>query len=809
MKINKFSTDIFAGISDRSYQFEDGLNILLGANEAGKSTIISAIYASLFVEPQIKLNITEGKEFAANYLPYPHGDYAEAEISFAAAGREYKLYKKWSNNNYGGYLQLPDGSRVESPERIKEIKSGLFPYGKSTYKNIVFSTQKELKSTLENISAKNNPELVSTVSSFLRRAVMELDGISIDKFKNRLDAELEELTKRWDIKSMSIENKNRGINNPYKIGTGKIYDCYIEKGLLAEEIAEAKRNENLYRELSIKIKELQTEEKELKDKIVSLEEIEEDISRRYEIGIEVDRIAEKLEILNDAAEKWPELEAEVKKLSEQKKNLNDQLSELQTEKENAERYQQKVELEEKLKKIEEFEEKISDLAEQIENIGDITEDKISELEGYKEAVDKSEAGLKAGKLKAKINFSADESIKVTAGVEEEKEISSADIIEADGYIRIKTEHIDIEVESAEIDFSDLQKKYRVNKEKFNEVLEELKVDGLSAARDKLNRLKEMKNKKSQAEERISEILAGQKLEDLKEKLTQFAELEEARELKIIEAEIDELNKEINAVQPKLAVKENDLNKLEKDYSSLLELKSLIEKKKKAKKELLKEADELAQLPEAYADAQAFKKDLKETRDKKDKKAGLLREKLQELKSLENQLPDRSTREMEAEFEELEVEFERLVNRAQNLELIKETFLNKLKEMDQNSFQPLIETFSDNLNQLTDGKYKVGVIDDHFNVTLKNDQKKLPANLDLLSFGTYDGAALAFRFALFDNLFKDHGGFIILDDCLVNLDPERRKRAVELINEFQKNYQIIYTTCSPKRAEELDGHIIEV
>jgi exonuclease SbcC len=809
MKINKFSTDIFAGISDRSYQFEDGLNILLGANEAGKSTIISAIYASLFVEPQIKLNITEGKEFAANYLPYPHGDYAEAEISFAAAGREYKLYKKWSNNNYGGYLQLPDGSRVESPERIKEIKSGLFPYGKSTYKNIVFSTQKELKSTLENISAKNNPELVSTVSSFLRRAVMELDGISIDKFKNRLDAELEELTKRWDIKSMSIENKNRGINNPYKIGTGKIYDCYIEKGLLAEEIAEAKRNENLYRELSIKIKELQTEEKELKDKIVSLEEIEEDISRRYEIGIEVDRIAEKLEILNDAAEKWPELEAEVKKLSEQKKNLNDQLSELQTEKENAERYQQKVELEEKLKKIEEFEEKISDLAEQIENIGDITEDKISELEGYKEAVDKSEAGLKAGKLKAKINFSADESIKVTAGVEEEKEISSADIIEADGYIRIKTEHIDIEVESAEIDFSDLQKKYRVNKEKFNEVLEELKVDGLSAARDKLNRLKEMKNKKSQAEERISEILAGQKLEDLREKLTQFAELEEARELKIIEAEIDELNKEINAVQPKLAVKENDLNKLEKDYSSLLELKSLIEKKKKAKKELLKEVDDLAELPEAYADAAAFKRDLKETRDKKDKKAGLLREKLQELKSLENQLPDRSTREMEAEFEELEVEFERLVNRAQNLELIKETFLNKLKEMDQNSFQPLIETFSDNLNQLTDGKYRVGEIDDRFNVTLKNDQKKLPANLDLLSFGTYDGAALAFRFALFNNLFKEHGGFIILDDCLVNLDPERRKRAVELINELQNKYQIIYTTCSPKRAEELDGHIIEV
>ncbi|MEC9489659.1 MAG: hypothetical protein UMU04_01825 [Halanaerobiales bacterium] len=292
-------------------------------------------------------------------------------------------------------------------------------------------------------------------------------------------------------------------------------------------------------------------------------------------------------------------------------------------------------------------------------------------------------------------------------------------------------------------------------------------------------------------------------------MAQFAELEEARELKIIEAEIDELNKEINEVQPQLAVKENDLSKLGKNYSSLPELKSLIEKKKKAKIELLKEADDLAQIPEAYADAQAFKKDLKETRESKDETARLLREKLQELKSLENDLPDRSTREMKIEFEELEAEFDRLVKRAQNLEIIKKTFLNKLAEMDQNSFQPLLETFSDNLNQLTNGKYKAGVIDDHFNVMLENDRKKLPANLDLLSFGTYDGAALALRFALFDNLFKEHGGFIILDDCLVNLDPERRKRAVELINELQKKYQIIYTTCSPKRAEELNGHIIEV
>ena len=810
MKINKFAADIFAGINSRSYQFEEGLNILLGANEAGKSTIINAIYATLFIEPQIKLNTTEGKKFADNYLPYPHGDYAEAELSFAAEGEEYKLHKKWSRDNYAGYLELPDGARVESTKKIKEIKAGLFPYGKSTYKNIVFSRQKDLKSTIQNINSETNPELVSTVSSFLRRAVMELDGVSIDKFKSRLNAEIEDLSKKWDLKSMSVENKNRGINNPYKIGTGKIYDSYIKKGRLAEQISEAEENEKLYRELRSAIKELQSKEKELTAKIESLAEIEEDISRRYEIELEKERINEKLELLNKAVEKWPLLETELKDLIKKQQDLKDKLTELKNKKINAEKYQQKIELEKKLKEIEKYRTKITGLSEEIKKTANITEAKISQLEDYKEAVDKSEAGLKAGKLKARINFSADDKIKVTTGVEQEKEISKADIIEADGYIRIKTEHIDLEIESAEIDFTELQKKYQLNKEKFAELLEQLSVDSLSSARDKLNKLKDLKKSKVQAEARITELLEGEELEALKASFAKVSDLERVGDLKEIESELEKLQEQKNEVETKIAVKEDNLNELKQAYSSLEELKNLLKNRKKDKKDLQNEADKLVQIPEAYTDAKAFKKDLKESREKKDETAKLLREKLQELKSLENDLPEKSTREMKAELKELEAEFDRLVKRAENLKIIKAAFLNKLAEMDQNSFQPLIETFSDYLNKLTNGKYKLGLIDDHFNVILENDKnRQLPANLDLLSFGTYDGAALALRFALFDNLFKEDGGFIILDDCLVNLDPERRKRAVELINEFQQKYQIIYTTCSPKRAAELNGNVIEV
>ena len=245
MKIKSFTAEIFAGINNRNYQFEDGLNILLGDNEAGKSTVINAIYASLFVSPQIKLNTTEGKEFKEKFFPYPDGDFAEAEVEFKINSSDYKFYKKWSNSNYNGYLELNDGRRIENPKKIAEYKKEIFPYGKSTYNNIVFSSQQDIKSTLKRINAEENPELIDTINSFLRRAVMELDGVSIDKFRTKIENNLEELTKKWNLEADAVSNSDRGINNPYKVGTGEIYDSYIAKEKLRTKLKESKINEKI------------------------------------------------------------------------------------------------------------------------------------------------------------------------------------------------------------------------------------------------------------------------------------------------------------------------------------------------------------------------------------------------------------------------------------------------------------------------------------------------------------------------------------------------------------------------------------
>ena len=108
--------------------------------------------------------------------------------------------------------------------------------------------------------------------------------------------------------------------------------------------------------------------------------------------------------------------------------------------------------------------------------------------------------------------------------------------------------------------------------------------------------------------------------------------------------------------------------------------------------------------------------------------------------------------------------------------------------------------------LTDGNYNQGQIDESFDISLqnKNGVTMPPA---LLSAGTHDCVALALRFSILKYIYGNTHGYVILDDCIVDLDPERKKMAVQLIKQYAEKNQVIFTTCNPEIAELLGGNII--
>jgi len=638
---------------------------------------------------------------------------------------------------------------------------------------------------------------------------MELDGISIDKFRSKLEAEIDELSKKWDLGSDSVTNSDRGVNNPYKVGTGKIYDSYIAKEKLRQKLKQSKANEKKFEELGAEIKKLKTEEKALIEKIEELSKIESEINQRAALELQIKNVKEESKRLTEISKKWPQLKNNLSNLEREMEKLNKKITDLESEKVRAEKLEEKKKLEKRLNKIKLLNSELKELNKKISKII-IDKAEVEKMEKYKNKITESKASLKASKLKAKINFSAAEEIKIISGVESEKSASEGEIIEADGYIRIKTDQIDIEIESAEIDFPNLKQEFEENQQEFIDLKNKLGVNSLTEAREKLTELNDLKRKIEEKENKIEEDLGADKIEDLEAKLNKLKNIDTARKLETITYELKKLNDEAAELKTKIKIMESKLDEWIEEYQSLDQLNLSLTQKKKKLVTLKNKLDELASLPEVYDSSQAFIADLKQKRAKRESINQELREKIEQHKDLENILPEASSKEMESELRELKNEFKNLKQKAHSLKKIKKVFEKKLEEMDQDSFAPLVESFSKNLQQLTVGKYKSAIIEDDFSVKLQSEQKReLPGNLDLLSYGTYDAAALALRFAIFDNLFSDYGGFIILDDCLVNLDPQRRKNAVDLINQYQQKYQIIYTTCDPERADEFEANIINI
>jgi len=91
MKINKLQLQNFKRFENKQLAFSDGLNVIYGENEKGKSTIIDAILAFLFTDPA-----TASKMSVKNSTWNKSTGY-KIDGEFAIADEHYKLIKDFQN----------------------------------------------------------------------------------------------------------------------------------------------------------------------------------------------------------------------------------------------------------------------------------------------------------------------------------------------------------------------------------------------------------------------------------------------------------------------------------------------------------------------------------------------------------------------------------------------------------------------------------------------------------------------------------------------------------------------------------------
>jgi uncharacterized protein YhaN len=131
-----------------------------------------------------------------------------------------------------------------------------------------------------------------------------------------------------------------------------------------------------------------------------------------------------------------------------------------------------------------------------------------------------------------------------------------------------------------------------------------------------------------------------------------------------------------------------------------------------------------------------------------------------------------------------------------------TLLNKAMTIYERERQPFVLTHAGRyLDKITRNRYVRVIKKADGNRLVVETPEGLQKSVSALSRGTAEQLYLSMRLAFIKEYANRVGTLpLIVDDILVNFDPQRAKTTIRLLNEVSKENQIIMFTCHPNTVE---------
>jgi len=804
MIIEKVIITTFGGLSKKEIDLKEGMNVIVGPNESGKSTIYNAIENTLFTPS----NLTPAKlrRQMGRFIPVGGGDTIEVTIHFKSQGNEYALQRKWGAS-LSSSLTLPDGSVMTDDDAIQEVIRKCLQVPEGTCKTVMMTYQTGLSRTVRDI--QEDTETLESLGDVLRKTVMEMDGVSVDAFRAKIEDSYESFFGRWDIGANYPEG-NRGIENPWLKGAGTITHLFYEKEEVKKALDDAVGYEKELDELNKIISDHASELNETESYVKSNKPLKDDAVKRRQIEADLKGFNLEYEKLEKINKDWPVAESKVNERSKRIPELEEKEKRLNKEKEEAESYQKGKALLDQYGRVETRKKAVEEASERLGKVRKLSDE---DLKGIREVLDNKsrlEASLLAGKLTAKFTPKLDTELEIQKGLEDKLRTKTKGgetlDFQADGRLLVSHLEWDLEVTSGEVDYNEILAQYEEVKEEIENLLRKLKVKSLEDA-EAINvaykaELTKVENAKSNLEEELGEVT----YEDLKEKAKGLQVKKPERELEKILGEVADTKAQIKSLKGELTELQQKLLEYAEEYGDHHTLLERLTEVAGARKDKQKTLGALKPLPSEIENVDEFIRKYEEMesslKELKDEHTELIQERIR----LEAKAPDRSVEEIERDLTEAEERFNAELRNGMAVARIKQNMESLLQEMDSATYKGLEKSVSELIQKMTGGRYKEVEMEESIPSGFhREDGVVMP--YENLSTGTIDVLGIALRLGITKRFLEEKEGFVIMDDPLVDLDPDRQSKAAEAIKDFAEDKQLIILTCHPLHAELLAGHQI--
>ena len=789
MRIKNISCTQFAGVRDRNVSFTDGINVIYGKNESGKSTLVNLISRTLF--QNAKLDRRSDKEFFELYFPGTKkgssiaGDFADGKITFETENGTYTLSKEWGADARCT-LSTPDGV-IRDQSKIADILKEALLYGEGVYSDMLLSSQRNTDVSLQTIlDASNKSDAKQEITNAVSQAFAESDGIPVHAIEQAIQTKIDEIAgKHWDFDREAPARKAGRWSN----GLGEILKAYYLLEDAREALEEISRLEREADRAASTYTDRDVAARTAEDAYNRFNSFASRLAVQSERKKAIERIDKELLRITEVLSNWPRLNEKLERAKE-----------LQTEKTNRN-------IIDVWNLVKEIRAEISDEDLKTADLPYPDADEFAVIKKTQREITSQENKLCGMNLNAVISMFGGNAVEVTSlRTGEAVDVSNglATITEA---VRIEIPGVmEMQLSPADVDVAYIEQKIASSKQILSDIFAKYKVESLEELEDYAQKIEDAKDKIENVSTRLSRILGNISLTQLEELYRQVGPVNRSKE---------EIDADIFAVCGSADVAtfitktETVVDGYAAEYGSVNDLNAKafdLEAELKKAKASVSGAEDIPDEYLAITDPDAHLESLQNSlKFKQELRESALTEKTSTASRLDT-YKDAHPEACQETVDKAKRNFEEVQSLLNHWLHIREVFEEQKENIHDNPMQDIADRFTHYLGIISGGKVSSEFPEaDKLNMNIYSENNLL--DYGKLSEGTKETVSLAFRLAVLDHLFPEGGGVIVFDDPFTDMDADRTAQSCELIKECATRHQVIFLTCREDYLSTLEGNRI--